>query len=180
MSGRAGAAEREDGALMEPRGCNRWQSTANRSAPKIAKLSRIRPDHAQGEWEGQTYEDKGEVLVFDPEREIAYSHRSAMGGKPDKVCLPAPCNSPLFGVRPDRARLRRLLPDPELVRRRAAGETLRLLACDYGVAHTTWAAGSRGRRSPDSCTSYSVTYLRWRQTSRPRSGDGRAAHRPLL
>jgi hypothetical protein len=37
----------------------------------------------------------------------------------------------------DRARLRRLLPDPELVRRRAAGETLRRLASDYGVAHTT-------------------------------------------
>ena len=38
---------------------------------------------------------------------------------------------------PDRARLRRLVPDPELVRRRAAGETLRRLASDYGVAHTT-------------------------------------------
>jgi len=38
---------------------------------------------------------------------------------------------------PDGARLRRLAPDPELVRRRAAGETLRRLACDYGVAHTT-------------------------------------------
>jgi hypothetical protein len=38
---------------------------------------------------------------------------------------------------PDRARLRRLVPDPELVRRRAAGEPLRRLACDYGVAHTT-------------------------------------------
>jgi hypothetical protein len=38
---------------------------------------------------------------------------------------------------PDRPRLRRLLPDPELVRRRAAGETLRRLACDYGVVHTT-------------------------------------------
>jgi hypothetical protein len=37
----------------------------------------------------------------------------------------------------DGARLRRLVPDPELVRRRAAGETLRRLACDYGVAHTT-------------------------------------------
>jgi lambda repressor-like predicted transcriptional regulator len=40
-------------------------------------------------------------------------------------------------VPPDRARLRRLAPDPELVRRRAAGETLRRLARDYGVAHTT-------------------------------------------
>jgi transcriptional regulator with XRE-family HTH domain len=38
---------------------------------------------------------------------------------------------------PDQARLRRLVPDRELVRRRAQGETLRRLACDYGVAHTT-------------------------------------------
>jgi hypothetical protein len=34
-------------------------------------------------------------------------------------------------------RLRRLVPDPELFRRRAAGETLRALASDYGVRHTT-------------------------------------------
>jgi hypothetical protein len=34
-------------------------------------------------------------------------------------------------------RLRRLVPDGELVRRRAAGETLRDLGPDYGVAHTT-------------------------------------------
>jgi len=33
--------------------------------------------------------------------------------------------------------LRRLVPDDELVRRRAAGESLRALAADYGVAHTT-------------------------------------------
>jgi hypothetical protein len=36
-----------------------------------------------------------------------------------------------------RRRLRRLAPDPELIRRRAAGERLRELALDYGVAHTT-------------------------------------------
>ncbi|MDP9258779.1 MAG: hypothetical protein M3Q31_19830, partial [Actinomycetota bacterium] len=40
-------------------------------------------------------------------------------------------------AQPDRTRLRRLSPDPELVRRRAAGETLRALAADYQVAHTT-------------------------------------------
>jgi hypothetical protein len=33
-----------DGAFMESRGCNRWQSAANRSAPKTAKLSQIRCD----------------------------------------------------------------------------------------------------------------------------------------
>ena len=38
---------------------------------------------------------------------------------------------------PARDRLRRLVPDPELLRRRAAGESLRRIAADYGVAHTT-------------------------------------------
>jgi len=36
-----------------------------------------------------------------------------------------------------RPRLRRLLPDAELLRRRATGEPLRTLASDYAVAHTT-------------------------------------------
>ncbi len=36
-----------------------------------------------------------------------------------------------------RRRLRRLVPDAELTRRRATGEPLRQLAGDYGVAHTT-------------------------------------------
>ncbi len=40
---------------------------------------------------------------------------------------------------PSRDRLRRLVPDPALVRRRAAGESVRALALDYGVAHTTLA-----------------------------------------
>jgi hypothetical protein len=34
-------------------------------------------------------------------------------------------------------RLRKLVPDAELIRRRAAGEPLRELASEYGVAHTT-------------------------------------------
>jgi hypothetical protein len=36
-----------------------------------------------------------------------------------------------------RRRLRRLVPDAELIRRRAAGEPLRPLASDYDVEHTT-------------------------------------------
>jgi uncharacterized protein YndB with AHSA1/START domain len=37
----------------------------------------------KGDWEGKPYEDKGEILVFEPERKLAYSHFSPMGGKPD-------------------------------------------------------------------------------------------------
>ena len=37
----------------------------------------------RGEWNGQAFEDKGEIVTFEPERELAYSHFSAMTGKPD-------------------------------------------------------------------------------------------------
>ncbi len=40
-------------------------------------------------------------------------------------------------ARPDTRRLRRLVPDCELIRRGAAKETLRSIAADYGVSHTT-------------------------------------------
>jgi uncharacterized protein YndB with AHSA1/START domain len=37
----------------------------------------------KGEWNDKPYEDKGEILVFEPEQKLAYSHWSPMGGKPD-------------------------------------------------------------------------------------------------
>src|SRR6476659_2640984 len=37
----------------------------------------------RGEWNGQTFEDKGEIVTFEPEQELAYSHFSPMMGKPD-------------------------------------------------------------------------------------------------
>lgn len=40
-------------------------------------------------------------------------------------------------ARPDDRALRRLAPTSELIRRRAAGETLRSLAAEYNVSHTT-------------------------------------------
>jgi len=40
-------------------------------------------------------------------------------------------------ARPDERRLRRLVPDSELIRRGAAKEPLRSIAADYGVCHTT-------------------------------------------
>jgi hypothetical protein len=78
---------------------------------------------------------------------------------------------------PDRARLRRLLPDSELVRRRAAGETLRRLACDYGVAHTTlgrWFARPEVARQLHQLQRRPPALA---PVKAPRSGDGRAAHR---
>ena len=38
----------------------------------------------RGEWNGETFEDKGEIVTFEPQREIAYSHFSPMMGKPDE------------------------------------------------------------------------------------------------
>jgi uncharacterized protein YndB with AHSA1/START domain len=37
----------------------------------------------KGEWDGKSYEDKGEILEVEPERKLAYSHWSPTGGKPD-------------------------------------------------------------------------------------------------
>ena len=37
----------------------------------------------KGEWQGKRFEDKGEILVFEPESTLAYSHYSPLGGKPD-------------------------------------------------------------------------------------------------
>ncbi len=36
-----------------------------------------------GEWKGKPYEDKGEILACEPERELSYSHWSAMSGAED-------------------------------------------------------------------------------------------------
>jgi uncharacterized protein YndB with AHSA1/START domain len=36
-----------------------------------------------GEWKETTYEDKGEILAFHPERQLRFSHWSSMGGTAD-------------------------------------------------------------------------------------------------
>jgi uncharacterized protein YndB with AHSA1/START domain len=38
----------------------------------------------KGEWQGKSYEDKGEILQLKPERTIQYSHFSPLSGLPDK------------------------------------------------------------------------------------------------
>jgi uncharacterized protein YndB with AHSA1/START domain len=42
------------------------------------------PIYFRGEWEGQTYEDKGTVLEFDPLRRLRYNYWSSMSGTADK------------------------------------------------------------------------------------------------
>jgi uncharacterized protein YndB with AHSA1/START domain len=38
----------------------------------------------KGEWQGKSYEDKGEILQLKPERTIQYSHFSPLSGLPDR------------------------------------------------------------------------------------------------
>lgn len=38
----------------------------------------------KGEWEGKPYEDKGKILVFDPEKKLQYTYLSSFSGLPDK------------------------------------------------------------------------------------------------
>lgn len=42
------------------------------------------PIHWRGEWQGKPYEDKGEVLAFDPPRRLAVTHWSPLTGEPDE------------------------------------------------------------------------------------------------
>ncbi|WP_458190687.1 SRPBCC domain-containing protein [Haladaptatus sp. NG-WS-4] len=37
----------------------------------------------RGEWEGETYEDKGEIQRFEPERVLEYTHWSPLSGTSD-------------------------------------------------------------------------------------------------
>lgn len=38
----------------------------------------------RGEWQGKSYEDKGEVLEFSPPRRLAVTHWSPLTGEPDQ------------------------------------------------------------------------------------------------
>src|SRR4051794_3724359 len=37
-----------------------------------------------GEWEGKSYEDKGTVLAFEPQKKVSYTYWSSMSGMEDK------------------------------------------------------------------------------------------------
>ena len=41
------------------------------------------PIRMKGEYNGKAYEDKGEIMTFQPARQLSFSHWSAMSGQPD-------------------------------------------------------------------------------------------------
>jgi uncharacterized protein YndB with AHSA1/START domain len=41
------------------------------------------PIRMKGEFKGKTYEDKGKILAFDPDKRLSFSHWSALAGAPD-------------------------------------------------------------------------------------------------
>lgn len=65
---------------------------------------------------------------------------------------------------PELGGLRRLVPDPTLISRRAAGETLRRLGVEYGVSHTTL---SRFFRRPEIAERVSAQKRRLASRRRP-------------
>jgi len=59
----------------------------------------------RGEWEGKSYEDKGEVLEFDPPRRLAVTHWSPLTGEPDEPENYHHVTYEIEEVGPDRSRL---------------------------------------------------------------------------
>jgi uncharacterized protein YndB with AHSA1/START domain len=43
-----------------------------------------RPISFSGEWKGEAFRDRGEILEFAPPRELSYSHWSAKGGRAER------------------------------------------------------------------------------------------------
>lgn len=41
------------------------------------------PIRMKGEYNGKAYEDKGEIMTFQPQRQLRFSHWSGMSGQPD-------------------------------------------------------------------------------------------------
>lgn len=66
-------------ALTEPRAIKRYMFGADvKSQWKVGS-----PITWSGEMKGKPYQDKGQILAFERERTLAYSHFSPLAGKPD-------------------------------------------------------------------------------------------------
>ena len=59
------------------------------------------PIRFKGEFQGKAYEDKGEILVAEPGRQLSFSHYSPMSGAPD---APENYHVVTYDLEPDGAR----------------------------------------------------------------------------
>ena len=67
-------------ALTEPRLIRQWLfGTETLTDWKVGS-----PIAHRGEMNGRLYEDKGEIIAFEPRKRLVHSHWSSMSGRPDK------------------------------------------------------------------------------------------------
>jgi uncharacterized protein YndB with AHSA1/START domain len=59
----------------------------------------------RGEWQGKPYEDKGEVLAFEPPRRLSVTHWSPLTGEPDEPANYHHVTYEVDGLGDDRSRL---------------------------------------------------------------------------
>ena len=64
-----------------------------------------------GAYQGKSYEDKGKILVIEPQQRLSFSHWSAMSGKPD---VPENYHVVTFELTPDGAQTRVALSQTNL------------------------------------------------------------------
>jgi uncharacterized protein YndB with AHSA1/START domain len=67
-------------ALIDPAAIKRYMFGAD----VVSEWRVGRPIVWKGEWKGKPYEDKGEILRFEPEQRLEYSHWSPLSGRPDE------------------------------------------------------------------------------------------------
>ena len=68
------------GALVNPEAIKQYMFGTN----VVSNWQEGSPILWKGEWQGQSYEDKGVILQFKPEQTLQYSHFSPLSGLPDK------------------------------------------------------------------------------------------------
>jgi len=67
-------------ALIDPRAIKQYMFGAD----VVSEWRVGSPIVWKGEWQGKPYQDKGEILRFEPEQRLEYSHWSPMSGQPDE------------------------------------------------------------------------------------------------
>jgi len=67
-------------ALITPEDIKRYMF----GATVVSDWKEGSPISWKGEWQGKRFEDKGQILRMDPERQLRYSHWSPLSSQPDQ------------------------------------------------------------------------------------------------